>query len=288
MAELKTDDSNIPQDTPPVNESESDTLSDDEREIQSFQSESGGEEEQSEQSGDDSLGSEESQTQPQEQQTQEGKKPSRVERRIQSLVDKIKQNNTPENPVPTGENVPQIPRIQSPSQNEDEPLITPQELEEGSVDPVELQKRIDQRISREVQKGIQEAQQTQERDRQLKEVNSQFESALKEHESDLAEVSQNIDPALEQFAIREYELLNHAINPITGQKQFIPAVKMSEIVQKLNTVGSKVAESMSQRNQQYARRVSQTSAIPSGGSLTNSKKVTGDTNNFAEFEKAYT
>jgi len=137
---------------------------------------------------------------------EEPKKQTRAERRIQSLVSKLKER-------------PQVQEnfLQTP----DEPLIRPEELESG-LDPVELERRVANRVQNEGYKT-----------RQQIKAEIAYETAVGDHQSDIESVAKSIDPKLEKIAVRQYEAINYQINPMTGQPVFIPTVKLSEVVQML-------------------------------------------------------
>lgn len=192
-------------------------------------------------------------------------KPSRVERRIQSLLAKVKEN---------GER-----QTQPPKYGERQPLISEEERQAGTVDPEVLEQRIQAAVQNEVQKAI-----------QMDRVSQQYESAVKEHQSDL-ETVKDIDPDLEAEAAAEYEALNYRINPFTGKMQFIPAVKFSEIVAKIEAraerLAAKKAEAIAAGNERFIKDVSSSQAVPTSGSVQSSGSVKPETTNFSEFEKAY-
>lgn len=199
-------------------------------------------------------------------QSEQGEKPSRVERRIQSLLSKVKEN---------GEHQSQSqPQYQSP-----QPLISEEERQIGEVDPEQLERRIQGTIQSEVQKAI-----------QLDRAERQYESAVKDHQADLSGIK-DLDPDLEAEAVAEYEALNYRINPFTGQQQFIPAVKFSEIVAKIQAradkIAAKRAEAIAEGNEQFLKNVSSSQAVPTSGGIQSSKSVKPETTDFSEFEKAY-
>lgn len=193
-------------------------------------------------------------------------KPSRAERRIQDLLSKVKENGERQAPQP-------------PQYNRPQPLISEEERQAGEVDPVELERRLQGTVQNEVQRAI-----------QLDRVKQQYESAVKEHQADLEGVK-DIDPDLEAEAVAEYEALNYRINPFTGQQQFIPAVKLSEIVAKIEAraekIANKRAEAIAEGNEQFIKRVSSTQAVPASGGIHSSKNVKPETTDFSEFEKAF-
>jgi len=194
---------------------------------------------------------------------QQGAKPTRVERRIGQLLDKLKGSHGASSEQP---GVPGQSRSK---------FFTDEELAEGAIDPSVLEKRIGQTVQQEVQQAL-------EMDR----INQQYTSAVKEHEADLESVK-DLDPKIEELAVKQYEVINYQINPLTGEKMFIPAVKMSEIVKKLTDVINSAAENVAQGNRVYAENVSQNQAVPTNGSTISSKPVKENTTDFGAFEKAY-
>src|SRR5690606_33986233 len=148
-------------------------------------------------------------------------KPSRVERRISSLIGKLKESQKP----------PMSPKVGQQAQ----PLIAQQEIDEGALDPVAFEQRVQQRIDSEVDSRG-------ERAMQMAEINTEYKHAVKEHETDLQSVADSdLDPDIEAEAAAEYNRLNHQINPLTGELMFVPAVKFSEIVSKLTSRAEKIA-----------------------------------------------
>lgn len=199
-------------------------------------------------------------------QPEQGEKPTRVERRIQSLLSKVKENGERQNQLPS-----QFQKPQS--------LISDEERQTGEVDPEQLEKRIQSTIQNEVQRAI-----------QMDRMGRQFESAVKDHQADLEGIK-DIDPDLEAEAVAQYEALNYRINPFTGEVQFVPAVKFSEIVSKIQGMAEKLAtkraEAIVQGNEQFLKNVSSSQAVPTSGNIQGSKNVRAETTDFGEFEKAF-
>ena len=159
---------------------------------------------------------EETQEQPEaEQPTAQEKKPTRAERRVQQLLEKMKAQKS------SGD----FPQVDSSQQ--DEPLISPDEYESG-IDPIVLEQRARNREQQRV------AQSTQSIKQQLK-AELAFERATQEHEADLESVSQSEDikknPALERMAVRLYEKENYLVDPRSGQTYFNPVIKLSEALE---------------------------------------------------------
>jgi len=145
--------------------------------------------------------------------TQQEKKPTRAERRVQQLLEKMKAQKS------QGE----YPDLAS-ANTQDEPLISPDDYESG-IDPAALEQRIKAREQRNLQASTQNIKQ------QLK-AEFAYEQAAKDHEADLESVSQSEDikknPALERMAVRLYEKENYLVDPRTGQTFFNPVIKLSE------------------------------------------------------------
>lgn len=199
-------------------------------------------------------------------QSEQSEKPTRAERRIQSLLSKVKENGERQNQTP-----PQYERRQ--------PLISEEERQSGEIDPDILNQRIQSTIQNEVQRAI-----------QMDRAKGQFESSVKEHQADLESIK-DIDPDLEAEATAEYEALNYRLNPFTGKSQFIPAVKFSEIVAKIEAraekLAAKRAEAIAEGNERYIKNVSSSQAVPASGSIQSSKSIKPETTDFSEFEKAF-
>lgn len=144
--------------------------------------------------------------------TQQEKKPTRAERRVQQLLEKMKAQKS-------GADTSQFDASQ---QNED--LISPDEYESG-IDPKVLEQRAKAREQRNLQQSTQAIKQ------QLK-AEFAYEQATKDHEADLESVSQSEEikknPALERMAVRLYEKENYLVDPRTGQTYFNPVIKLSE------------------------------------------------------------
>lgn len=212
-----------------------------------------GKEEQPEHSSESQEGN------PEDQAGQQNGKPTRIERRMDNLLSKLKESN----------------KAQSTPTNKPSGLFGQEEIERGEIDPVTFEKRVQEQVQFEVQKTL-----------RTERINTQYKSAVSEHQADIESVK-DLDPTLEKMAVREYETLNYQINPLTGERMFIPAVKFSEIVARRRAEVEQAAEEMASGNRNYTHSVSQTSAVPTNGAITSSKKISGDTTDFAEFEKNF-
>lgn len=193
-------------------------------------------------------------------------KPTRVERRIEKLLSKVKEVGTSQTQQP-------------PVDNRQQPMVTQDEIEQGSIDPRILEQRIQSTVQSEVQKAI-----------QIDRVTQQYKSSVQDHQADLEGVK-DIDPDLEAEAVQEYEAVNYQVNPFTGQREFVPAVKFSEIVAKINSrakkIAQKMAEEIAEQNGQFIEKVKSSQAVPSSGAVSATKSVKEDTTDFSEFEKRY-
>lgn len=193
-----------------------------------------------------------------EDQAGQDNKPSRVEKRINTLLSKLKENNSPS----------------TPENRKAQPYFTQEEINNGEIDPTTFEKRVQDRVQFEVHQAL-------ERER----INTQYTSAVREHEADLESVK-DLDPNVERMAVEQYEALNYQINPLTGKRMFIPAVKMTEIVKRISDHLERVADGIVEGNRQYTASVSQNQAVPTGGTI-KSSKARSDTTDFTEFEKNF-
>lgn len=139
--------------------------------------------------------------------TEQGeRRQTRSERRIQQLLEKVKEK----------------PRAEVPF-FEETPLIRPEEYETG-IDPQELARR----------EAIRQQQLGYKLKSQIK-TEFAYERAMDDHRADLEAVSSNPDikknPALERMAVRLYERENYQVDPRTGQTFFNPVLKLSEALE---------------------------------------------------------
>lgn len=259
MAEQNQEVLQTSQDTPPAQESNSQTTDDVSQEQSPQESDA-----QSQQSSEDQDGNPDN---------HEEQKPTRAERRVGQLLEKLKEagQQTYQGPAPSK---PQAPKLPS--------FISPEEREEGALDPDAFEKRAQQAV----QAAVDAALQNERQKAQVEAMNNEFRSAVKEHEADIASVK-DLPPHIEKLALRQYEVLNSAFNPMTGKKEFVPAVKLSEIVNEITKDLEGYVEGAELANKQYHDNVSQNQAVPTSGNLRSSKKVTPDTTNFADFERNF-
>ena len=144
----------------------------------------------------------------------------------------------------------------------DEPLIKPEELEEG-IDPLELERRVQARVEKAKQEAIRQAVERVQYETTLKEHLADIESAPERY-PELNPKSEQYDPDFEEEVTRLYELYNMVYNPLTGQKEFVPAVKISEIYKQVKEKWEKIREKgVSQVAGKIAEQVSSSAVAPS-------------------------
>jgi len=203
---------------------------------------------------------------------EEQKKPTRAEKRVGQLLNKLRQAN-----------VDSVLEKAPSKEISKTPLITPEERAEGALDPEGFEERVQKRIQAEVSEKIAQI----EKSNKITQLNNEYKSAVLEHQADLESMAEKVPPHLEKLAIKQYELVNSAINPLTGKKEFIPAVKMSEIVRQLEKDLDGITEFDSTSNKRYSEEISQNQAVPISTSLRSSKKADPNTEDFSEFEKGF-
>lgn len=200
----------------------------------------------------------------------EEKKPTRSERRVHQLLDKLKdqkgqeaQNQTP----------PWLDEARK-------PLIDPQMAENG-IDPNVLEQRFEaKRIAdRELIKRELTAQ-------------SQRESAIKDHLSDVEKTQELLkdDPEFDELVAEQYDIAN--TDPFGN---FIPRVKMSDIYNKMKKIlDKKTVSAQADVSAKLAVQAEQTALQPSKGQSTkdyeddalfNEAKDSGSTEKWAEVLK---
>lgn len=140
------------------------------------------------------------------------KKPTRAERRIPQLLEKLRSSGESKTDAPS------LSQILGPEQ----PLIRPDEYEQG-VDPNELERRFqDARLrDREVTK------------RELR-AEMSFEQSVKDNLSDVESTQKELEDEPEQidrYVAEQYQALN-----FNAQGQFVPRKKMSEILKDAKSI----------------------------------------------------
>lgn len=226
---------NTGSDTSPVSEETVETSPDSRPEEVTTES---GNNEQSESSNEKPENINNSQEQPE--------KRTRGERRISQLLGKLKDQNKPH------------------SQEEysdlfggaDEPLIKPEEYQTG-VDPQEIQRRHQQSLYK-------------IKDQVIREVGTQmkFQQETSNHYTDVeASLKDPImsNPKVEKLVSDQYEALNTVINPTTGQRVFVPQVKMSDIIKRVKEIvdGASVEASANLRTK-LSEQHDESAASPTG------------------------
>ena len=215
---------------------------------------------------------EEPQAQPQEQApSQEGDvissqalKPEEAGGRIQKRIEKLEQKlETAKTPEDRQKLLGLINRLKSklttyqeipPELLGNEPLIKPEEYGR-EIDPYELERRIAQREQATVLKAIQAVESKRKYETALQEHISDFEKVLKE-----PDVSQ--DPALREFIENQYRLANFTINPFTGQEDFVPTIKPSEIYQKIKQFLEKKTTQVASQTYGELKQQAETQSVP--------------------------
>jgi hypothetical protein len=139
-----------------------------------------------------------------------GSRDIRSERRIKSLIDKLKEKDQ------------QLQQLQGANPLADnEPLITPEDYENG-LDPKDLEERLARR----------QAGQAQSTKAQIK-AELAYEQQMREHQNDIEVVSKDPElannPVLDKIVAQQYQLMNYRIDPYSGQEYFVPTMKLSEI-----------------------------------------------------------
>lgn len=203
---------------------------------------------------------------------EEQKKPTRAEKRVGQLLAKLREAN-----------VDSVLEKAPSKEIAKTPIITPEEKAEGALDPEVFADRVEKLVQARVEETLAQV----EKSKQIDQLNNEYKSAVVEHQTDLESMVDKIPPHLEKLAIKQYEVLNSSINPLTGKKEFIPAVKMSEIVQQLEKDLESVIEFDSQSSRKYSEEISQNQAVPTSSSLKNSRKADPNTEDFSEFEKGF-
>lgn len=187
---------------------------------------------------------------------------SRLERRIEKLQEKLKSAKTDEDRQKISSLIQRLKaKVESSSQIPpelmgalNEPLIKPEEY--GSeIDPAELERRIAQREQAVVMKAISAV-----------ENKRRYEQALQEHISDWEKVMNEEevknDPDLRQFIEEQYRIANFAVSPLTGEEDFFPTLKPSEIYARVKRILEKRATVEGAKTLSQLQSQSQESSIP--------------------------
>jgi predicted transcriptional regulator len=149
--------------------------------------------------------------------SEDGNKPTRYERRVQKLIGKLKEKDQNQ----TNGVAPDINEILG--LNPNQPLINPNEIADGGIDPVELERR-------------QQAREMSLRQSIKNEIaaETQFKDTIKDHLADADKTAELLkgDDAMDETVAEQYKLANYQVNPFTGKEEFVPRVKMSDIYAK--------------------------------------------------------
>lgn len=186
-------------------------------------------------------------------------KQTRLERRVDTLVDKLKQTTQqPSDPTQIFGN---------------QDLFTKEELEAGAFDPQALQSRLAEREQKVSQLASQQAV-----------AALKYESAVNEHIADIDSVKGEIgsDPELDTIVAEQYTALNTIIDPRTGARAFVPQVKMSDIYKKFKAVVDKKATAAAADVTNKVTQQATEQAVPVSVSQAPSEDLEGK----ATFEKA--
>lgn len=191
-------------------------------------------------------------------------KQTRGEKRIQSLLTKLKETNSQE-------------VVQQANQQIDG-IFTADELASGEVDFASFNDRLQKFIDQKVNAAKSEVVSTVQ-------SRSLYSSKVNEFVADTEQVKFE-DPALEELAVEQFNAINYQVNPLTQERDFIPAVKLSEIKAKLEKGIKIAAEKLVQQNKAFAKSVSDNQTVPIGN-VGSSRSVADDTTDFRAFEKAH-
>lgn len=185
---------------------------------------------------------------------------SRLERRVDSLVDKLKAQG-------------QQPQIDASQFFGNEPIFSPEEIEAGQFDPIAVSQRLQQREQRVQALAAQQAVAAVE-----------YQATVKDHLSDMDTVAKELgnDPVLDKLVAKQYDALNHQVDPRTGIRVFVPTVKMSEIYKDLKDALDKKSTAATADMQVRVANQASEQAVPVSVSGAPSKDLEGQ----AAFQKA--
>ncbi len=206
----------------------------------------------------------------QEQQEQgEIKAKSRLEKRINSLEEKLEGAKTPEDKERIAALLDKLKGKLNAFGKigfQRQPLVLPEDAEEG-LDPNLVNQRFNQNleaVKEEVKKEIQAQQ--------------QFESTVREHMDDVQKTigqnpelnpeSDQYDKDLHQFVEAQYLLANSVYNPFSGQTDLLPSIKYSEIYNRVKKILEKRTTLAQAEVSGKIARSAQVSSTPVSGSAT--------------------
>ena len=182
-------------------------------------------EEQTSPQGEEHIKSSEQKTEP------EAKPKTRLEKRIEKLEQKAEEAKTPKDKEKITS---LLDKLKMKLEKEKAQSFTPPppifDGTETEIDPIELQQRVQQTTSAIVQKTLAEER-----------AKEKFKKTVEEHLEDWKKVKEEhkelfSNPKLADFINNEYMALNRMYNPFTGKYELMPAVKPSEVIQRLKPV----------------------------------------------------
>ena len=195
-----------------------------------------------------------------------GEEKSRLEKRIESLEEKLLGVKSPQDRQKISSLIERLksrlnPTGVDPSIFKTEPLIKEEELETG-IDPNVLEQR-----QRDREMALKEQAKAEIR------AEIQFIDRVKDHIADYEQTiatfddinpkSEKYDKKLGDFITKQYWLANNVYNPLTGNYEFVPTVKTSEIVKQVkDIIESKVASAQADAAGKLADDISSSSLSP--------------------------
>lgn len=176
----------------------------------------------------------------------EEKKPTRRDRRIHKLIDKLKGKDQ--------EQMSEDDYAKALGINPNDPLIKPEEIQTG-IDPEELNRR---------QRAKELLIERRAKNAAVAEI--EYKSNVKDHLADAEETLKKLegDDILDEIVADQYSALNYQTDPYTGQKYFVPRVKMSEIYAKQQRIlDAKIAKAQSETSVKLAQQSQESVVRPS-------------------------
>lgn len=188
------------------------------------------------------------------------KEGTRLERRIEKLQEKLETAKTQEDKERIQNLIDRLTqRLQSQQGIPEEllrqkPLIREDEYG-AEIDPEELERRIAEREQQVVLRAVQAV-----------ENKRRYEASLQEHISDWEKVLQEEevknDKDLRDFLEAQYKVINFSINPLTGQEDFLPVAKPSEIYAQVKKILDKKRAEEGAKTLSELKKQSQESSVP--------------------------
>lgn len=177
----------------------------------------------------------------------EAQKPTRRDKRIHKLIEKLKTKDAPVSEQDFARTLGIDPNA---------PLISKEDVEQG-IDPVVLERKQRQRELLVEQRAKNSA---------IAEI--EFKGAVKDHLSDAEQTLEKLkdDDILDEIVADQYRALNYFTDPYSGKEYFVPKVKMSDIYakqqklleQKIAKATADTSARLSQTDQESAVRPSAT------------------------------